>query len=99
MLVMQIIVNGVGLSIGSRLFCLRATCDSLGNLNEVMGGLREALRSRLKYGMQVCRGLGNRADTSGFYGAGFRSGSGTSAEPVVFSHAREAYNASSFRSA
>ncbi len=99
MLLMQIIVNGVRESIGSCLFCLRSTCDPPGSLNEVTGGLREALRSRLKNEGQVCRGLENLAETNGFYGADFRSGSGTSAEPVVFAHAREANNASSFRSA
>ncbi|QDV48989.1 hypothetical protein Enr17x_10040 [Gimesia fumaroli] len=80
MFVNKIIVNGVGESRGVRIY-------SLGSFYEAPGLRSETLRCRLITEVRVSSGLGNRAETSGFYGAGFFSDSDISAEPVVFSRA------------
>jgi len=62
---------------------LRRHCEVEGNQDEVV-------RCHLITEVQVSSVLGNRAETSGFYGAGMLSGSAESVEPVVFSHATQA---------
>lgn len=95
MFVKKIIVNSVVESIESRLFSQQTSCELLGWLSQVLGMRNEAMRCRLITEVQGSSGFENVAETSGFYGAGFHSGSETSTEPVVFSHARDFISASS----
>ncbi|QDV48213.1 hypothetical protein Enr17x_02240 [Gimesia fumaroli] len=97
MFVSRIIVNGVGASMGKRFFFLQSTCDRLGSLYEAPGMRNEALRCRLISEVHRSSGLKNRAETSGFYGADFLSGTGISTESVVLTRARDFISASSCR--
>ncbi|QDV50071.1 hypothetical protein Enr17x_21070 [Gimesia fumaroli] len=55
--------------------------------SERVGNRADALRYRLIIEERMSRVLGNRAETSGFYGADSFRDSGTTAEPVAFSRA------------
>lgn len=91
--VMEIIVNGVGESMRSRLLFLRTTLERLRSLYEVTGRWCEVLRCRLISEVRVSRGWEQRAETSRFYGADVLSGSGTSTEPAVLTRAPDVISA------
>lgn len=93
--VKSIFFNGVRVSMGSEKNFWRATCDSLGTSDQEPGSRSEAVRCRLINEVQGSSGFENVPETSGFHGADFLSGSETSVEPVVFSHARDFISASS----
>lgn len=75
MFVKRIFVKGVCESRGVRIFSPGASCDSLGSFYEALGLRSEGLRCRLINGVHGSSGLENVAETSGFCGAGFLSGS------------------------
>ncbi|QDV51541.1 hypothetical protein Enr17x_35970 [Gimesia fumaroli] len=93
MFVKNIIVSGVGASRGRRLFCLRTTCDCQGCLYEDQRMRSEALRYRLITEVRASSGLGNLAETSGFYGADFFRALKTTTEPVVLTRAPDVISA------
>ncbi len=86
-LVMQIICNGVGVSIGSGKLFLRMTRDALATPDEAAGRRSEVVRCRLISEVRVSSVLDNRSGTSGFYSVDIFRSPGRSAEPVVFSRA------------
>lgn len=90
---LMLFVSDEGMSKGSRLCCLRTTCEALRRLHEAAGKRCEAFRCRLINEVRVSSDFENRSETSGFHSADVLSGSENSAEPVVNSRACDAISA------